>query len=252
MPKEKAEKSLCMSGLRHAEYYGMQEVFDGLYAKSSKNETFTNLMNIILKRENILLAYRNIKSNDGSKTPGTDGVTFDDIGKLMPDEVIDTVRFITIGSTHGYRPKPVRRKEIPKPYDPTKTRPLGIPCVWDRLVQQGIKQVMEPICEAKFHERNNGFRPYRSTQNAIAQCYKMAQLQNLHFVVDVDIVGFFDNIDHSKLIRQLWGIGIQDRKLIMIIKQMLKAEILFNDIIITPETGTPQGGFYPHFLQMLY
>lgn len=102
MPKEKAEKSLCMSGLRHAEYYGMQEVFDGLYAKSSKNETFTNLMNIILKRENILLAYRNIKSNDGSKTPGTDGVTFDDIGKLMPDEVIDTVRFITIGSTHGY------------------------------------------------------------------------------------------------------------------------------------------------------
>lgn len=104
MPKEKAEKSLCMSGLRHAEYYGIQEVFDGLYAKSSKNETFTNLMNIILKRENILLAYRNIKSNDGSKTPGTDGVTFDDIGKLMPDEVIDTVRFITIGSTHGYRP----------------------------------------------------------------------------------------------------------------------------------------------------
>ena len=241
-----------MSGLRHAEYYGMQEVFDGLYAKSSKNETFTNLMNIILKRENILLAYRNIKSNDGSKTPGTDGVTFDDIGKLMPDEVIDTVRFITIGSTHGYRPKPVRRKEIPKPYDPTKTRPLGIPCVWDRLVQQCIKQVMEPICEAKFHERNNGFRPYRSTQNAIAQCYKMAQLQNLHFVVDVDIVGFFDNIDHSNLIRQLWGIGIQDRKLIMIIKQMLKAEILFNDIIITPETGTPQGGFYPHFSQMLY
>lgn len=162
MPKEKAEKSLCMSGLRHAEYYGMQEVFDGLYAKSSKNETFTNLMNIILKRENILLAYRNIKSNDGSKTPGTDGVTFDDIGKLMPDEVIDTVRFITIGSTHGYRPKPVRRKEIPKPYDPTKTRPLGIPCVWDRLVQQCIKQVMEPICEAKFSENSYGFRPNRS------------------------------------------------------------------------------------------
>lgn len=175
MPKEKAEKSLCMSGLRHAEYYGMQEVFDGLYAKSSKNETFTNLMNIILKRENILLAYRNIKSNDGSKTPGTDGVTFDDIGKLMPDEVIDTVRFITIGSTHGYRPKPVRRKEIPKPYDPTKTRPLGIPCVWDRLVQQCIKQVMEPICEAKFSENSYGFRPNRSAENAIARAEFLIQ-----------------------------------------------------------------------------
>ena len=129
---------------------------------------------------------------------------------------------------------------------------VAVPSIWDRLIQQCILQILEPICEAKFHERNNGFRPYRSTQNAIAQCYKMAQLQNLHFVVDVDIVGFFDNINHSKLIRQLWGIGIQDRKLIMIIKQMLKAEILFNDIIITPETGTPQGGFYPHFLQMLY
>ena len=129
---------------------------------------------------------------------------------------------------------------------------VAVPSIWDRLIQQCILQILEPICEAKFHERNNGFRPYRSTQNAIAQCYKMAQLQNLHFVVDVDIVGFFDNINHSKLIRQVWGIGIQDRKLIMIIKQMLKAEILFNDIIITPETGTPQGGFYPHFLQMLY
>ena len=99
MPKEKAEKLLCVSGLRHAEYYGMQEAFDDLYAKSSKNEIFTNLMEVILKRENILLAYRNIKSNDGSKTPGTDGVTLDDIGRLTPDEVVDKVRFITIGST---------------------------------------------------------------------------------------------------------------------------------------------------------
>lgn len=110
---------------------------------------------------------------------------------------------------------------------------------------------LEPICEAKFHERNNGFRPYRSTQNAIAQCYKMAQIQNLHFVVDVDITGFFDNIDHSKLIRQLWGLGVQDRKLIMIIKQMLKADILFKDIVIIPETGTPQGGILSPLLAIV-
>lgn len=184
MPKEKTEKSLCVSGLRHAEYYGMQEVFDDLYAKSSKNEIFTNLMEVILKRENILLAYRNIKSNDGSKTPGTDGVTFDDIGKLAPDEVVDKVRFITIGSTHGYRPKPVRRKEIPKPYDPTKNRPLGIPRVWDRLVQQCIKQVMEPICEAKFSENSYGFRPNRSAENAIARAEFLIQNTRLHYVVE--------------------------------------------------------------------
>lgn len=243
MPKEKAEKSLCMSGLRHAEYYGIQEVFDGLYAKSSKNETFTNLMNIILKRENILLAYRNIKSNDGSKTPGTDGVTFDDIGKLMPDEVIDTVRFITIGSTHGYRPKPVRRKEIPKPYDPTKTRPLGIPCVWDRLVQQCIKQVMEPICEAKFSENSYGFRPNRSAENAIARAEFLIQNTRLHYVVELDVKGFFDNVDHSKLIKQIWSLGIRDKNLLFVLKRILKAPIrLENGAMEYPTKGTPQGG----------
>ena len=196
--------------------------------------------------ENIRMAYRNLKKNHGSHTPGTDKKTINDIEKLSDEQLIGKIQ----EKFRWYRPQSVRRVEIPKGNG--KVRPLGIPTIMDRLVQQCVLQVLEPICEAKFHERNNGFRPYRSTQNAIAQCYKMAQLQNLHFVVDVDIVGFFDNIDHSKLIRQLWGIGIQDRKLIMIIKQMLKAEILFNDIIITPETGTPQGGFYPHFLQMLY
>lgn len=203
-----------------------------------------SFMPLIVSEQNIILAYRNICKNNGSKTPRTDGKTITEIQSLPIETVIKTVR----NKLNFYQPKKVRRVEIPK--DNGKTRPLGIPSIWDRLIQQCILQILEPICEAKFHERNNGFRPYRSTQNAIAQCYKMAQLQNLHFVVDVDIVGFFDNIDHNKLIRQLWGLGIQDRKLIMIIKQMLKAEILFNDIVITPETGTPQGGFYPHFLQM--
>ena len=225
----------------------MQKAFDELYQQSKNGNNFYKLLEIIGLEQNICLAYRNLKTNSGSKTAGTDGKTIEDIKGLSDREVIETVR----KQLADYHPQSVRRVLIPKPGS-DKKRPLGIPCIWDRLIQQCILQILEPICEAKFHERNNGFRPYRSTQNAIAQCYKMAQLQNLHFVVDVDIVGFFDNIDHSKLIRQLWGIGIQDRKLIMIIKQMLKAEILFNDIIITPETGTPQGGFYPHFLQMLY
>lgn len=193
-------------------------------------------MPLILAEQNILLAYRNICKNRGSKTPGTDGKTIADIQKLKIDDVINTVR----NKLRYYQPKKVRRVEILK--DNGKKRPLGIPSIWDRLIQQCILQVLEPICEAKFHERNNGFRPYRSTEHAIAQCYMMAQIQHLHYVVDVDISGFFDNIDHSKLIRQLWGLGIQDRKLIMIIKQMLKAEILFHDIVIVPETGTPQGG----------
>ena len=135
MPKE--VKSLCVDDLRHAEYYGMQPVFDELYRKSKDGEKFTNLMDIILKRENILLAYRNIKANGGSYTTGTDNKNITDIGRMTPEEVVEKVRFIVIGSRHGYRPKPVRRKGIPKPNG--KTRPLGIPCIWDRLVQQCIK-----------------------------------------------------------------------------------------------------------------
>ena len=239
-------KRIVNKAERNAERYDAKETGYRLFGDSQNGKTFDRLMPLIVSEQNIILAYRNICKNSGSKTPGTDGKTIVAIQSLPIESVIKTVR----NKLNYYQPKKVRRVEIPK--DNGKTRPLGIPSIWDRLIQQCILQILEPICEAKFHERNNGFRPYRSTQNAIAQCYKMAQLQNLHFVVDVDIVGFFDNIDHSKLIRQLWGIGIQDRKLIMIIKQMLKAEILFNDIIITPETGTPQGGFYPHFSQMLY
>jgi len=126
----------------------MQNTFDDLYSRSQSRETFTNLMELVISRENILLAYRNIKSNDGSYTPGTDDLTIRDIGRLTPDDVVEKVRFILTGSKHGYRPKPVRRKDIPKPNG--STRPLGIPCIWDRLIQQCIKQVMEPICEAKF------------------------------------------------------------------------------------------------------
>ena len=229
-------KRIVNKAERNAERYDAKETGYRLFEDSQNGKTFDRLMPLIVSEQNIILAYRNICKNSGSKTPGTDGKTIAAIQLLPIESVIKTVR----NKLNYYQPKKVRRVEIPK--DNGKTRPLGIPSIWDRLIQQCILQILEPICEAKFHERNNGFRPYRSTQNAIAQCYKMAQLQNLHFVVDVDIVGFFDNIDHSKLIRQLWAIGIQDRKLIMIIKQMLKAEILFNDITITPETGTPQGG----------
>ena len=227
--------------IRNAEYYNMVELFDQLYERSKNNEIFENLMEIILSEENIFLAFRNIKNNTGSQTAGTDKLTMRDISKLTPDEVVENVRFILCGSQHGYRPKPVRRKEIPKPNG--KTRPLGIPCIWDRLIQQCIKQVLEPICEAKFSNCSCGFRPCRSVETAIQKYYRHAQRSYLHYVVEVDIKGFFDNVNHNKLIRQLWTLGIRDKQLIYIIKQMLKAPIKLEDnTMITPDKGTPQGG----------
>ena len=242
MPEKKG-KALCVDDLRHAEYYEMQSTFDDLYARSKQGERFTDLMSIILKRENILLAYRNIKSNKGSNTPGTDKETIKNIAALSPEDVVNRVRNIIMGQNRSYRPKPVRRKDIPKPHDPTKTRPLGIPCIWDRLIQQCIKQVMEPICEAKFSDNSYGFRPNRSAENAIAKVYQRLQRQNLHHVIEFDIKGFFDNVNHAKLIRQIWAIGIRDKHLIYVIRQILKAPILMPDgKTLYPTKGTPQGG----------
>lgn len=239
MPKK--AKSLCVDDLRHAEYYGMQAVYDELYRKSKEGDIFTDLMEIILKRENILLAYRNIKANGGSYTAGTDNRNITDIGSRTPEEVIEKVRYIVTGSPHGYRPKPVRRKDIPKPNG--KTRPLGIPCIWDRLIQQCIKQVMEPICEAQFSDNSYGFRPNRSVEHAMARTYSMLQRSNLHYVIEFDIKGFFDNVNHSKLVKQIWAMGIRDKQLIFIIKRILKAPIrMLDGSTMKPEKGTPQGG----------
>ena len=223
--------------LRNLEYYDMQNVFDSLYEQSQNNAVFDNLMAIIKSEENIRLAYRNIKRNQGSNTSGTDNIKISDIEKMSADKYIRIIQ----NKLTWYKPKSVKRIEIPKPNG--KMRPLGIPTVIDRLVQQCILQVLEPICEAKFHERSNGFRPNRSAEHALAQCYRMIQQQNLHFVVDIDIKGFFDNVNHAKLIRQMWALGIRDKTLLCIIKEMLKAPIVMpNGETVYPDKGTPQGG----------
>ena len=228
---------LVSKKLRHLEYYDLQRTFDELYEKSQKGHKFSNLFEIIASNENIKLAYRNIKRNKGSKTAGVDGLTIKNVKKLSEEKFLEIIK----KKLAWYSPKAVKRVEIPK-LDGRK-RPLGIPTIMDRIVQQCILQVLEPICEAKFHERSNGFRPNRSAEHAIAQCYKMIQQQNLHFAVDIDIKGFFDNVDHAKLIKQMWNMGICDKKLLCIVKEMLKAPIVLPiGEKIYPTKGTPQGG----------
>lgn len=211
----------------------MQDIQDRLYMQSSKGTKFTHLMEIITSENNILLAYRNIKKNKGSSTKGVDGKNISHLASLEPDTLIKLVQ----NKLKNYFPNKVRRVEIPKPDG--KLRPLGIPTIMDRLIQQCILQVLEPICEAKFYKHSYGFRPLRSTKHAISRAYHLSQQNNLHYVVDVDIKGFFDNINHGKLIKQLWTLGIKDKSLIAVISKMLKAEI---ENIGIPDKGTPQGG----------
>lgn len=230
--KDKAKKK---AKLRHAEYYDFQKVQDKLYADSQNGRIFKHLIEIIVLPENIRLAYRNIKANHGSKTAGTDGRTIKDLENL-PDEKLVALVQRKLG---WYEPQSVLRVEIPKSSDPTKKRPLGIPTILDRLIQQCVLQVLEPICEAKFHDHSFGFRPNRSQEHAIALGYKNIQLSHYYYVVDIDIKGFFDNVNHGKLLKQMWTIGIRDKKLLSIISAMLKAEVAG---IGFPEKGTPQGG----------
>ena len=222
-----------MSALRNIEYYDFQDVLDKLYADSENSKRFTDLMGLIASPQNILLAYRNIKKNKGSKTAGVDKRTISHLEKWEPERLVRYVQ----NRLNYYQPQPVRRVEIPKGNG--KTRPLGIPTIMDRLIQQCVLQVLEPICEAKFFKRNNGFRPNRGAEHAISQAYKFMQGQHLHYVVDIDIKGFFDNVSHGKLLKQMWTLGIRDKKLLKIISVMLKAEVAG---IGFPEKGTPQGG----------
>lgn len=219
--------------LRNNEYYDFQEVLDELYEKSSKGYKFKKLYELIVSEENILLAYRNIKKNKGGRTSGVDGETINDLMEATNEEVIKHVR----NRMMDYTPHEVRRIEIPKANG--KTRPLGIPTISDRLVQQCIKQILEPICEAKFYNHSYGFRPNRSTEHAIARACYLVNKGKMHYVVDVDIEGFFDNVSHEKLMKQIWTLGIQDKRIICIIGKMLKAPIKGIGI---PTKGTPQGG----------
>lgn len=230
--KQKAQKK---AKLRHAEYYDFQHIQDGLYADSGNGKIFKNLVEIIAMPENIRLAYRNIKKNNGSKTAGTDNRTIKDLERFSDEQLIALVQ----RKLSWYVPQSVRRVEIPKGNDPAKKRPLGIPTIMDRLIQQCVLQVLEPICEAKFHDQSYGFRPNRSQENAISKVYNNMQLRHLHYVVDIDIKGFFDNVNHGKLLKQLWTLGIRDKKLLCIISAMLKAEVAG---IGFPKVGTPQGG----------
>ena len=234
--KQQEEKSKQRK-IRNSEYYDMQKTFDKLYADSKKGKVFNHLMETIESEENIKLAYRTIKKNTGSNTAGVDKRTIKSLAKLSEEDYVRLIR----KQFSNYHPRPVRRVEIPKPNG--KTRPLGIPTIIDRVVQQCVMQVMEPICEARFSDNSYGFRPNRSTEHAIAQCMRLIQVQHMYHVVDLDIKGFFDNINHTKLIRQIWALGIRDKKLLCIIKEMLKAPVILpTGEKVYPQKGTPQGG----------
>lgn len=224
---------LKRQSLRNNEYYMMQDTFDMLHKRSKDGDYFRKLIKYIIDDNNIKLAYRTIKRNKGSLTRGTDFKTMKDWSEADSEVYLTYVK----DRIRNFLPQPIRRVMIPKANG--KERPLGIPTIGDRLVQQCIKQVLEPIIEAKLHNHNYGFRANRSTKHAIAKLAHAVNIGRMHYVVDVDIKGFFDNVNHAKLLKQLWTMGIRDKNLLCILSKMLRAEIEGEGI---PTKGVPQGG----------
>jgi len=227
----------------------LKEKLDFIYAKSKEGRSFHGLWELAFNPVTIVTAIHNIKSNKGAHTPGIDNQDIDRYLQMPYEQLIELV----IQTAKDYHPKPVKRVYIPKANG--KMRPLGIPTILDRIIQECIRIVIEPIVEARFFPHSYGFRPYRATKHAIKQVvhYINTAKNNVpKYVIEGDIKGCFDNINHRILLRKCYKIGIHDKRILALTKQMLKAGYIENDLYHLTELGTPQGGIISPILANIY
>ena len=230
----------------------LRALLDKLYQQSreareaGERPAFKGLLEIMSAEATIVTAIHNIKSNHGSDTPGVDNKTMKrDYLQKSYKWVINDIR----AAFEKFEPQKVRRKYIDKPGKKEK-RPLGIPTIRDRIVQECMRIVMEPIMEAQFFEHSYGFRPMRDTAMALERLNFITFHTGYYWFVEGDISKCFDHIDHATLLRRLYHMGIKDRRVLQIIKQMLKAGVL--DECEVNEEGTMQGGIISPLLANVY
>lgn len=192
------------------------------------------LLEKILDRDNMNLAYKRVKSKKGAG--GIDGMGVDELLPYLKGNGQNLIQQIREGK---YHPNPVRRVEIPKE-ERGKVRKLGIPTVVDRVVQQAIAQVLSPIFEEQFSDSSFGFRPGRSAHNAIQRCQLFADV-GYKYVVDMDLEKYFDTVNQSKLIEVL-SRTIKDGRVISLIHKYLRAGVVVEHKYKETTLGVPQGG----------
>ncbi|MGN7454834.1 group II intron reverse transcriptase/maturase [Paenibacillus pasadenensis] len=191
------------------------------------------LLERIVRRDNLNEAFKRVKANKGSH--GIDGMEVDELLPYLKENGEALRQSILDGK---YRPKSVRRVEIPK--ENGKKRNLGIPTVVDRVIQQAIAQTLTPIYEKQFSENSFGFRPKRSAHHAIRRSQRNIQ-EGYKYVVDMDLEKYFDTVNQSKLIEVL-SRTIKDGRVISLIHKYLKAGVIVNHKFEETEVGVPQGG----------
>lgn len=201
-----------------------------------KTKVMSKLLEEILSSDNIALAIKQVKANKGK--PGVDKMTVEEVEGYFKENgeiIFSKIR------VRKYKPLPVKRVEIPKG-DGTK-RPLGIPSVKDRVLQQAIVQVISPMCEEVFSNYSYGFRPKRRCENAIAKALEYFN-DGYDWVVDLDLSKFFDNVNQDILMILVHNI-IKDGDTESLIRKFLQSGVNIGGIISQTKIGTPQGGLCP-------
>ena len=230
----------------------LREIQDKLYQHSKEvydaggRPAFRGLLEIMSAETTITTAIHNIKSNRGSETPGVDSKT------MRKDYLQRSHRWVIKDIQSAFRhfePQKIRRVYIDKPGKSEK-RPLGIPTIRDRIVQECMRIVLEPILEAQFFAYSYGFRPMKDASMALERMSTLVHNTGYYWIVEGDISKCFDRIDHSILLKRLYHMGVKDRRVLQIIKAMLKAGVM-EECEVNAE-GTPQGGLISPLLANVY
>jgi RNA-directed DNA polymerase len=194
----------------------------------------TDLMEQVCDPKNLVRAYRRVRSNKGK--PGVDGMTVHELA----DWLRANHEALTASLREGtYQPQPVRGVQIPKPGG--GQRQLGIPVAVDRLVQQAILQVLNPLLDPTFSDSSYGFRPGRDAHMALEQARKYVAQEDREIVVDLDLEKFFDRVNHDILMSRL-ARRIGDKRLLLVIRRFLQAGMMQDGVCVARHEGTPQGG----------
>ena len=219
-----------------------EKVLNSLQEHSAQSDyVYDRLYRNLYNQELFLQAYQNIHASQGNMTAGTDGQTIDAMSLERINRLIETLK------DESYQPKPSRRTYIPKKNG--KTRPLGIPSIDDKLVQEVVRMLLESIYENSFEDNSHGFRPNKSCHTALRMIQN--RFVRCKWFVEGDIKGFFDNIDHNVMINILRK-RIKDERFLRLIRKFLNAGYMEDNQLHQSYSGTPQGGIISPILANIY
>ena len=217
--------------------------------RSLQGRKFNRLYNLMRTKRLVEVALDKVLRNKGAQTAGVDGVTKADLATPQARaKLVDEIQRELCAKS--YRPLPVQRAYVPKPGKAEK-RPLGIPTIKDRVVQEMLRSILEPIYEAKFHPHSYGFRPFRSTHHAALRCKHLIGRCGYTYAIEGDIRKCFDKIHQGRLL-QILRRTIKDERIIRMVRDMLKAGCMEDGAWHATDEGTPQGGIVSPLLANIY